>query len=506
MITSVLIANRGEIAVRIARTCREMGIRTIGIYSDADRYSVHVESMDEAYHVGPAPSTESYLRQDRILEIAKQSRAQAIHPGYGFLAENAEFARRVADAGLIWIGPPADAIAAMGSKTEARAIMSKAGVPVVPGSDGAVDSADAAESIAKNIGFPILIKAVAGGGGKGMRVVEAPGGVRSAYEAAQREANAAFGDPSVYIEKYLSKPRHIEIQVIADAHGNVIHLGERECSIQRRHQKIIEESPSLAVTPDLRKRMGDTAVAAARACGYVNAGTVETILGEDGHFYFLEMNTRLQVEHPVTEEVTGLDLVRLQIQIASGDRLPLTQDQVRSRGHSIEVRVYAEDVPNGFLPSTGLLKRLKAVAGPGVREDSGLREGAEVLRFYDPMVGKLIARAESREAARMRMIRILKESEIAGVRSNLPFCLHILESEAFQRGEFHTRSADTTFITSYLAEIEQPIADEAALAAALAHIVHVSQKIQRDGTSPCEPESGWLKNGRDANLSCNQIK
>lgn len=496
MIQSVLIANRAEIAVRIARTCREMGIRTIGVYSDADRDSVHVESVDEAYHIGASPSRESYLLQDRILDVAAKSHAEAIHPGYGFLAENAGFAQRVSEAGLIWIGPPAPAIAAMGSKTEARAIMRRAGVPVVPGSDGPASSLSEAATSASNVGYPVLIKAVAGGGGKGMRVVESSTDLESSFEATRREAMAAFGDDAVYIEKYLPRPRHIEIQILADTFGNIVHLGERECSIQRRHQKIIEESPSVAVFPEMRQRMGEMAVAAARACGYVNAGTVETILAEDGQFYFLEMNTRLQVEHPVTEEVTGLDLVRLQIRIASGERLPFQQEDIKPRGHAIEIRVYAEDVPNGFLPSTGKLKRLKAVAGPGVREDSGLREGAEVTRFYDPMVGKLIVRAENREAARQRAIRVLKESEIAGVRSNLPFCLHILASEAFSRGEFHTRSADTAFWDGYLSEVASAAPDEELLAAALArlsqapHVARTGQSLSANGNSP------WLTAGR----------
>ncbi|MBU0509594.1 acetyl-CoA carboxylase biotin carboxylase subunit [bacterium] len=496
MIGSVLIANRGEIAVRIARTCREMGIRMIGVYSEADRHALHVETMDEAYPVGPAPSAESYLRQDRILEVAAKAQAEAVHPGYGFLAENAEFAQRVVDAGLIWIGPPASAIAAMGSKTQARAIMSKAGVPVVPGSEGAISSVEEADAFARRVGYPVLIKAVAGGGGKGMRVVESSAGLRNAFEAARREALAAFGDGSVYVEKYLAQPRHIEIQILADTHGNVIHLGERECSIQRRHQKIIEESPSVAVTPELRRRMGETAVAAARACGYVNAGTVETIMDRDGHFYFLEMNTRLQVEHPVTEEVTGLDLVRLQILITSGEKLPLRQEDIVRRGHAIEIRVYAEDVPNGFLPSTGKLKRLKAVAGPGVREDSGLREGDEVTRFYDPMLGKLIVHAETREAARQRAIRVLRESEVAGVRSNLPFCLHILETAAFERGDFHTRSADGVFLDSYLAEIATPAQDEALLAAALAYAAAMPRTVSDGNSHSLHSDSHWLAVGR----------
>jgi acetyl-CoA carboxylase, biotin carboxylase subunit len=498
VIKSLLIANRGEIAVRIARTCREMGVRTIGVFSDADRHAVHVEAVDESYHIGASPSAESYLRQDRLLEVAERSHAEAIHPGYGFLAENAEFAARVVQNGLIWIGPPASSITAMGSKTEARAIMTKAGVPVVPGTVGALHSADDAEQFARAAGLPILIKAVAGGGGKGMRVVSQVSEIRAAFEAAQREALAAFGDGSLYAEKYLEKPRHIEFQILADAHGNVVHLGERECSLQRRHQKIIEESPSIAMSAELRARMGQTAVAAARACGYVNAGTIEMLLDRDGNYYFLEMNTRLQVEHPVTEEVTGLDLVRMQLAIASGEKLPFTQEEVngRQRGHAIEVRVYAEDVPNGFLPSTGILKTLRAVAGPGIREDSGLRVGAEISRYYDPMVGKLIVHAEDREAARQRMLRVLIESEIAGVRSNLPYCRHILESDAFIRGDFHTRSADTDLLKSYLQECREPVADENLLAAALATVFMARQAPTGGNGHLSSAVSNWSRIGR----------
>jgi len=502
MIKSLLIANRGEIAVRVARTCREMGVRTVGVFSDADRHAVHVEAVDESYHIGASPSAESYLRQDRLLDVAKRANVEAIHPGYGFLAENAEFAARVVQSKFIWVGPPAAAIAAMGSKTGARALMTKAGVPVVPGTEHSLLSAADAERFARAAGFPILIKAVAGGGGKGMRVVSQAGEMRAAFEAAQREALAAFGDGSLYAEKYLAKPRHIEFQILADVHGHVVHLGERECSLQRRHQKIVEESPSIAVSPELRARMGTTAVAAAQACGYVNAGTVEMLLDQSGSYYFLEMNTRLQVEHPVTEEVTGLDLVRLQLAIASGESLPFTQEDVnrRRRGHAIEVRVYAEDVPNGFLPSTGVLKSLRAVAGPGIREDSGLRVGSEVSRYYDPMVGKLIVHAEDREAARRRMVRVLTESEIAGVRSNLPYCRHILESEAFKCGDFHTRSADTNLLESYLQECREPVEDENLLAAALA-AAYLTRQTSANGDSHLPGiVSTWSRVGRQETM------
>jgi acetyl-CoA carboxylase biotin carboxylase subunit len=501
MIKSVLIANRGEIAVRIARTCREMGVRTIGIYSDADRNALHVEAVDEAHHIGAAPASESYLQQERIIAVALKAGAQAIHPGYGFLAENAAFAQRVTEAGLIWIGPPASAISAMGSKTGARALMMKAGVPVLPGSDGPLRTARDAEIFARQAGYPILLKAVAGGGGKGMRVVNTREEMWNAFEAARREAMSSFADGSIYGEKYLPRARHIEIQVFADMHGNVIHLGERECSIQRRHQKIIEESPSSVVTPELRTRMGEVAVAAATACGYVNAGTVEMLLDEQGGFYFLEMNTRLQVEHPVTEEVTGLDMVRLQLLVASGEPLPLTQRDNVSRGHAIEVRIYAEDVPSGFLPSTGKLKRLRPPTGPGLREDSGLREEMEVTRFYDPMISKLIVRAVNREAARQRMIRALEDYQIAGVRTNIPFCLHILQSDAFASGDFHTRSADGDFFNSFMTDQQLPGDDEAALAAALAFVAARSELDSRQtANGDVQPESEWLQIGRKRSL------
>jgi acetyl-CoA carboxylase, biotin carboxylase subunit len=501
LIRKLLIANRGELAVRIARTCREMGVHTVAVHSEADRGALHTEVADEAHEIGPAPAAESYLRQDRILAVAKESGCDAVHPGYGFLAENAGFAQAVLDAGLIWVGPPPKAIAAMGSKTAARALMTKAGVPVVPGSDGSIASAKEAAQFAKRHGFPILLKAAAGGGGKGMRVVNSAKEIEAAFEAAQREAISSFGDGTLYVERFLERPRHIEIQVFADQHGNVIHLGERECSLQRRHQKIIEESPSAVVTPELRKKMGETAVAAARACGYINAGTVEMLLDASGQFYFLEMNTRLQVEHPVTEEVTGLDLVRLQLGVASGETLPIQQGDIVRRGHAIEVRIYAEDVPGGFLPSTGRLTRLRPATGPGLREDSGMREGAEVSRFYDPMISKLIARGESREAARQRMLRALREYEIAGVRTNIAFCRHILESEAFRKANFHTRTVENEFVQSYRDELEQPVEDEPLLAAALAHaLMDAPVATSVNHTDHRQANAFWTVIGRELNL------
>ncbi|MCC6475991.1 acetyl-CoA carboxylase biotin carboxylase subunit [bacterium] len=451
---SVLIANRGEIAVRIARTCREMGIQTVAVYSDTDKNALHVREADAAYALGGQTASESYLIQDRIIAAAKETGAEGIHPGYGFLSENAGFAKKVADSDLIWIGPPAAAIDAMGSKTQARALMIKAGVPVVPGTEGALNNAKEAAEFAKRAGYPVLLKAAAGGGGKGMRVVRSDGELEAALSAAQREATASFGDGAVYVEKYLEQPRHIEVQIFADSNGNAIYLGERECSLQRRHQKIIEESPSAVVTPEVRAQMGETAVMAAKACGYVNAGTCEFLLDNTGKFYFLEMNTRLQVEHPVTELVTGLDLVRLQIEVARGNRLPLEQKDITWRGHAIEVRVYAEDVLGGFLPSTGKLSVWKPPHGPALREDTGMYEGAEISRFYDPMISKLVAYGENRTAAIERMRRALREYHIAGLATNIAFCNFIMEQPLFERAEFDTGSVERVFAPAYKSFVE----------------------------------------------------
>jgi acetyl-CoA carboxylase, biotin carboxylase subunit len=500
VLKKVLIANRGEIAVRIMRTCREMGIRTVAVFSDADCNGMHVSAADESYWIGGSQSRESYLRQDRILEVAHKVHADAIHPGYGFLAENPIFAERVAAEGLVWIGPPASAINAMGTKTGARDVMRRAGLPIVPGSHGHLNNADEAREFATQSEFPVLLKAIAGGGGKGMRIVNEESALEDAFEAVRREALASFSDGRIYAEKYLKDPRHIEIQILADSHGQVVHLGERECSLQRRHQKIIEESPSIAISDDLREKMGATAVAAAKACGYVNAGTIEMLLDKSGHFYFLEMNTRLQVEHPVTEEITGLDLVRMQLMIAAGEHLPFCQDEISRKGHSIEVRIYAEDTPNGFLPSTGTVRHMRIAAGPGVRADCGLQEGDEVTCFYDPMIGKLIVRAETREAARTRMIRVLRETEISGLRTNLSYCRHILESELFIQGRFHTQSADNELFDSYLRELNESIDNEPVLAAAI-----VTAYLSKSGNLQHKKEreinsSQWTQTGRANNL------
>jgi acetyl-CoA carboxylase biotin carboxylase subunit len=434
MFDKLLIANRGEIALRVIRACRELGVRTVAVYSDADGQAPHVRAADEAVHIGPAPSPESYLRGDRIIEVAHATGAQAVHPGYGFLSEREWFSRAVRDAGLTFVGPSPEAIAALGSKTAARQLAIAAGVPVVPGTTEGLQDAAEAERIADRYGYPVLLKAAAGGGGKGMRVVRAPGEMAGALDAARREARNAFGDDSVYVEKYIVGPRHVEIQVLADRHGRVMSLGERECSVQRRHQKMIEEAPSVAVDPGLRKRMGDTACAAARAAGYENAGTCEFLLDRDGNFYFLEMNTRLQVEHPVTECVTGIDIVQWQIRIAAGEHLPFPAD-IAPRGWAIECRITSEDPANGFLPSTGRVEYLQVPTGPGVRWDGGIETGSSVGLHYDPMLAKLIVWADTREQAIARMHRALEELTIVGIESSREFHLRVMEDAEFRAGQ-----------------------------------------------------------------------
>ena len=435
MLTKVLIANRGEIALRIMRACRELGIPTVAVYSEADAAAPHVRAADEAVHIGGAASSDSYLRGDRIIEAAHRTGADAIHPGYGFLAEREWFARAVRDAGLTFVGPSPEAIAAMGSKTAARTLAVAAGVPVVPGTTEALRDADEAAAIAERFGYPVLLKAAAGGGGKGMRVVQGPAELSGALDAARREAKNAFGDDAVYVEKYIAGPRHVEIQVLADAHGTVLSLGERECSVQRRHQKMIEEAPSVAVSDALRAEMGATAVRAAKSAGYVNAGTCEFLLDQDGRFYFLEMNTRLQVEHPVTELVTGIDIVQWQLRIAAGERLPFTQESIVPRGWAIECRITSEDPANGFLPSTGRISHLQLPSGPGVRWDGGIEAGSDVGLHYDPMLAKLIVWAPTRADAIERMRRALVELTIEGVETSRDFHLRVMEDGDFRRGE-----------------------------------------------------------------------
>ncbi len=422
-----------------------MGIGTVAVYSDADRTAPHVRCCDEAVHLGPAPSRDSYLRSDLIIDAALSTGADAVHPGYGFLSENADFAEALTTNDIVWIGPPASAIRAMGDKTAARRLMQEAGVPVVPGTVDAVDSDDEAARIAEEIGYPVLLKAAAGGGGKGMRAVGGPGEISRALAAARSEARSAFGDDRVFVEKLITKPRHIEFQILADAHGNCLHLFERECSIQRRHQKVIEEAPSAVLTEELRTTMGDSAVSAAVSCGYVNAGTVEFLLDADHNFYFMEMNTRLQVEHPVTEWITGIDLVAEQIRVAEGTRLKFDQTDLSRNGHSIEARIYAEDPANSFLPDPGPLLRHRTPSGPGVRVDSGVEEGGRVEIHYDPLISKLTVWAPTREGAISRMQRALKEYEITGVKTTIPFCSLVMETEAFKSGEFSTHFVEQYF-------------------------------------------------------------
>jgi acetyl-CoA/propionyl-CoA carboxylase biotin carboxyl carrier protein len=427
----VLVANRGEIAVRVFRTLRELDIRGVAVYSDADRGSLHALYADEAYAIGGRAAAESYLDVAKLLDVAVRSGAEAVHPGYGFLAENAEFARAVEAAGLAWIGPPPEAIEAMGTKTTARALMRDAGVPIIPGTTEPVGSANELRAIADELGYPVLVKAAAGGGGKGMKVVASADDVVGAFESARREGEAYFADASVYVERYLEDPRHVEVQVLADAHGNVIHLGERDCTIQRRHQKLVEETPSPAVSPELRERIGQIAVDAARAVGYRSAGTIEGLLAPDGAYYFMEMNTRIQVEHTVTELVTGLDLVREQLLVAAGKPLSLRQEDVELRGHAIECRINAEDPSAGFLPSPGRITSYREPAGPGIRVDSGVAAGSEVAALYDPMVAKLIVHDVDREHARRRMLRALAEFELGGVKSLLGFHQALLSHPCF---------------------------------------------------------------------------
>jgi acetyl-CoA carboxylase biotin carboxylase subunit len=466
LISKLLIANRGEIALRVIRACRELGVKSVAIYSDADSHSPHVREADEAVRIGPPPSSESYLLGDAIIAAAQKVGADAIHPGYGFLSERDWFARAVRDAGLIWVGPPAEAIAAMGSKTAARTLAIQHDVPIVPGTTAALRDAAEAATIAKKFGYPVLLKAAAGGGGKGMRVVRAESEIAGALDSAKREAQNAFGDDAVYIEKYIEGPRHVEIQILADAHGNCISLGERECSVQRRHQKMIEEAPSVAVSPELRERMGAAAVRAAKAAGYVNAGTCEFLLDKSGEFYFLEMNTRIQVEHPVTELVTGLDLVQWQIRIASGEELPYKRP-FTPRGWAIECRITSEDPANGFLPSTGRIRYLHVPTGPGVRWDSGIETGSEVGLFYDPMLAKLIVWGGTREQAVQRMHRALLELTIDGVETSREFHLRVMEDEEFKAGAIEIQWLERRLPSLLAVAPSREAIESVAIAAAL---------------------------------------
>ena len=466
----LLIANRGEIAMRILRACHELGIATVAVYSDADRNALHVRYAQEAYYLGPSPASESYLRIDKLIEIAKESGAGAIHPGYGFLAERAAFARACIENDIVFVGPPPEAIAIMGDKQMARETVTAAGVPVVPGTDPGTD--EELIAAAQEMGFPVLVKATAGGGGKGMRPVFDPDALPDAIAAARREAKGAFGDDTVYLEKLIQGSRHIEIQLLADVHGNVIHLGERECSLQRRHQKVIEESPSFVVDEDLRQRMGAVAVAAAKAVGYVNAGTIEFLLDKEKNFYFLEMNTRLQVEHPVTELVTGVDIVQEQLRIARGRRLRIKQEDVKQKGWAIECRINAEDPYNNYLPSTGTITFSRVPTGPGVRIDTGVFPGYEITPYYDSMISKLICYGETRGEAILRMRRALAEYRIMGVKTNIPFHQHMMDSYSFMGGEFDTKYVEERF------RMDEREANETMAAAILATLLAHKQSQQ----------------------------
>jgi acetyl-CoA carboxylase biotin carboxylase subunit len=464
MFKKILIANRGEIAVRVIRACRELGITAVAVYSDVDRASLHVRKADEAYPIGAPAAAESYLNVAKILDVAKRSGADAIHPGYGFLSENARFAQACGDAGLKFIGPSARSIEMMGSKTRARQEMERAGIPFVPGTSRGVASLEQAEQVAGKIGYPLMLKAAAGGGGKGMRLVERPEELKTALEAAQSEAERSFGDPEVYVEKAIARPRHIEMQVLADEHGNTVYLGERECSIQRRHQKVLEESPSPMVDADMRQRMGEVAVRVAKAAGYTNAGTVEFLVDQDKNFYFLEMNTRLQVEHPVTELITGLDLVHLQIRIAAGEKLPFQQAEVRIRGHAMECRIYAEDPDNNYFPSPGKITLLLSPSGPGIRRDSGIYEGWTVPIDYDPLLAKLIGYGTDRTQAISRLTRALHEYFVGGIKTNILLFRRILTDASFQAGKLDTDFLDR-LLKSKPPAVQGADAEVAAIAA-----------------------------------------
>jgi len=484
----ILIANRGEIALRIMRTCKEMGIKTVAVFSEADRNALFVRYADEAYCIGPPASSSSYLVIDKIIEVAKKSGAQAIHPGYGFLSENPVFARRLESEGITLIGPPATAMEVMGNKLAAKETAKSHNIPLVPGSAGAVADIEEAKKIAREIGFPILIKASAGGGGKGMRTVDDEKSIDEQLAMAMSEAKSAFGDSSVFIERYVKSPRHIEIQVLADTHGNVVHLFERECSIQRRHQKVVEEAPSSILTPELRQAMGDCAVNIAKACNYVGAGTVEFLLDEKLNFYFLEMNTRLQVEHPVTEMITGIDLVRQQILVARGEQLAFKQEDLSINGHALEVRVYAEDPLNNFLPDIGTLSTYVRPQGPGIRVDDGFEQGMAIPIYYDPMIAKLIAYADTRLHAIERMTRAIKEYDITGVKTTLDFCQFAINHEAFVSGNF-----DTNFVNRYFKPEslnEELINNEIALAAFIG--LTAGEKTQLNETATTQSiSSNW---------------
>jgi acetyl-CoA carboxylase biotin carboxylase subunit len=491
----ILIANRGEIALRVMRTAKEMGIKTVAVFSEADRMALHVRYADEAVCIGPPPSNQSYLLMDKIIEVAKSLNVDGIHPGYGFLSENAAFAQKVKDAGIIFIGPTAEAMNTMGSKLGAKAAVKKFGVPMVPGTEGAISDVAEAKKVAAEIGYPVLVKASAGGGGKGMRVVENEAEFEQQVQLAMSEAISAFGDGAVFIEKYVGSPRHIEFQILGDTHGNIVHLFERECSIQRRHQKLVEEAPSSCLTPEVRHKMGEAAVNVAKACNYTGAGTVEFLVDEKLNFYFLEMNTRLQVEHPVTEQIVGLDLVKEQIRVAMGEPLGYTQDDLKMKGHAIELRVCAEDPANNFLPDIGKLHTYKVPQGYGIRVDDSFEEGMEIPIHYDPMIAKLITFGASRDEAIQRMIRAIDDYRISGIETTLSFGTFAMKHEAFVSGNF-----DTKFIDKYYKPELLPAkqTDDSFVAIAAGTLYqNASAKSQSAAQEVSGAESNWKKSRKN---------
>jgi len=494
-VKKILIANRGEIALRIMRTCKEMGIQTVAVYSEADRQALHVKFADEAYCIGAPPSNQSYLVGEKIIEAAKKSGAEGIHPGYGFLSENPKFAKMVKDAGLIFIGPEPESMEVMGSKIAAKEAAFKYNVPLVPGLKEAITDIEQAKQKAIEIGFPVLIKASAGGGGKGMRIVHKVEEFEESMQRAQSEALNAFGDDAVFIEKYVASPRHIEIQVLGDKHGNIVYLFERECSIQRRHQKVVEEAPSSILTPQIRKAMGECAVNVAKSVNYVGAGTVEFLVDENLNFYFLEMNTRLQVEHPVTEMITGIDLVKEQIHIADGKPLSFTQEDLKINGHSIEIRVYAEDPSNNFLPDIGTLQVYKRPQGSGIRVDDGFEQGMQIPIYYDPMIAKLITYAPTRQEAIQKMIRAIDEYQIVGVQTTLAFCKFVMEHEAFRSGKFDTHFVQHHFKPEYLQKSLSD--DEKEVLALISDLLTTNKPVKTHLDTPQNSTavvSKWKKN------------
>ncbi len=501
MIKKILVANRGEIAVRVMRSCRELGISSVAIYSEIDRKAMHVRYADEAYCVGPAPSNESYLNSEKILEVAQKANVDAIHPGYGFLSENAEFAKKVTGLGIIFIGPTPEAILTMGDKLTARKKMIENGVPVVPGTKDPVKDEDDLVATVKSVGFPVMLKASSGGGGKGMRLVRNDEELISSFRMAKSEASASFGDDAVYVEKYIESPHHIEFQVLADTHGNAIHLFERECSVQRRHQKVVEETPSPLMTPELRAKMGEQAVAAAKSVDYVGAGTVEFLVDNSHNFYFLEMNTRLQVEHPITERVTGKDLVKAQILIADGEPLPYKQEELQQNGHAIECRIYAEDHKNNFMPSPGLIKHITEPLGLGIRTDGYVYEGYEIPYHYDPMISKLIAWAPTREEAIKRMKRALYEYKITGVKTSIPFLTKIMDTEDFYEGKY-----DTHFIEKNEESLMEDTGcdgvceDIALFIAYVDYTDKIKKRNSSSGTNAKPVASGWKEFAKRKNV------